>query len=261
MGKYKITFFNIAIILFLANVVIFAQTVNELIVKSEQYYDKFDNQNSLKMLEQADKLSPDNWEILWRLSRACVDIGEHMPNSTDDQEDAQLNMFEKGLDYANRSIKLAPDKSVTYLRRAVVNGRIALFKGVFSVGKVVESIKNDAEKSIKLGNGGNEIQATAHYVLARTHAKLMQKSWVARKVAGLSWADTDIAIDNFKKAIELRPNYVMFYVDFAIAYMDDDKYDLAATLLNKALSSPIQDEDDQKRKDEAKKLLEEIKNK
>ena len=257
MGKHKISFINIVLMLFLANAIMFAQTVDELIEKSEQYYEKFDNQNSLKMLEQADKMSPDNWEILWRMSRANVDIGEHMTAGTDEQE----NIYEKALEYANRSIKLAPDKSVTYLRRAVVNGRIALFKGVFSVGKVVESIKTDAEKAIKLGNGGNEVQATAHYVLARTHAKLMQKSWVARKVAGLSWADSDIAIENFKKAIELRPNYVMFYVDFAIAYMDDDKYDLATTLLNKALSSPIQDEDDQKRKDEAKKLLEEIKNK
>ncbi len=237
---------------------IFAQSADDLIKKSEEYYDKFDNNAVLKTLEQADKLSPNNWEVLWRLSRTCVDIAEHMSS---DKEDEQLKLYEKGLDYANQSIKLAPDKSVTYLRRAIVNGRIALFKGVFSVGKIVESVKDDAEKSIKLGNGGSEIQATAHYVLARTHAKLMQKSWVARKVAGLSWADYDVAINNFKKAINLRPNYVMFYVDYAIALIDDDRFDEAKDQLNKAINSPIQDEDDKARKEEAKKLLNEIKNK
>ena len=249
---------SLTLLILLFAVQLFAQSVDDLIKKSEELYDKFDNNGVLKVLEQADKQSPDNWEVLWRLSRTCVDIAEHMSS---DKEDEQLKLYEKGLEYANRSIKLAPDKSVTYLRRAIVNGRIALFKGVFSVGKVVESVKDDAEKSIKLGNGGNEIQATAHYVLARTHAKLMQKSWVARKVAGLSWADYDVAINNFKKAISLRPNYVMFYVDYAIALLDDDNYSEAKEQLNKALNSPIQDEDDKTRKEEAKKLLNEIKNK
>ena len=252
----KISKLTLLILLF--SVQLFAQSVEELIKKSEEYYDKFDNNAALKVLEQADKLSPNNYEILWRLSRTYVDIAEHMSG---DKEDEQLSLYEKALDYANRSIKLAPDKSVTYLRRAIVNGRIALFKGVFSVGKVVESVKDDAEKSIKLGNGGNEIQATAHYVLARTHAKLMQKSWVARKVAGLSWADYDVAITNFKKAIGLRPNYVMFYVDYAIALIDGDSFNEAKEQLNKALNSPIQDEDDKVRKEEARKLLNEIKNK
>jgi tetratricopeptide (TPR) repeat protein len=252
------TIYKTTLLLFFFAVQIFSQSVDELIKKSEEYYEKFDNNSALKVLEQANKLSPNNWEVLWRLSRTCVDIAEHMPSS---KEDEQLSLYEKGLDYANQSIKLAPDKSVTYLRRAIVNGRIALFKGVFSVGKVVESVRDDAEKAIKLGNGGNEIQATAHYVLARTHAKLMQKSWVARKVAGLSWADYDVAINNFKKAISLRPNYVMFYVDYAIALIDGERYDEAKEQLNKALNSPIQDEDDKSRKEEAKQLLNQIKNK
>jgi len=254
-------FLGIILMLFVSVSGVFGQSVQELIDQSEQYYEKFDNQNALKTLEQADKQFPDNWEVIWRLSRTCVDIGEHMPSSTDEQEDAQLKMYERALEYANKSIKLAPDKSVTYLRRGVVNGRIALFKGVFSVGKVVESIKNDAEKSIALGNGGNEIQATANYILARTHAKLMQKGWVARKVAGLSWASYETAISSFKKAIQLRPNYVMFYVDYAIALLDEDNYSEAREQLNKAISSPIQDEDDKARKEEAKKLLNEIKGK
>jgi len=260
MRKNKLLILTIIFTL-LISIKSYAETVEELIAKSEQYYDKFENQNVLKTLEEADKISPNNWEVLWRLSRTWVDIGEHMPNKSSEQEDAQLKVYEKALDFANRSIKLAPDKSVTYLRRAVVNGRIALFKGVFSVGKTVESIKDDSEKAIKLGNGGNEIQAIAHYVLARTHAKLMQKSWMARKIAGLSWADSDVAREHFQKAIDLKPNFVMFYVDFAIAAIDNEEYAFAKTLLNKALNSPIKDEDDQKRKNEAKELLETIKNK
>lgn len=251
----KHTIFTILLIFYATT---FAQNVTDLINKADDYYEKFDNTSVLKTLEQAEKVSPDNYEVLWRLSRAYVDIAEHMKSNKNDD---QLKIYEKALDYANRAIKLAPDKSITYLRRAIANGKIALFKGVFSVGKIVESVKDDCEKAIKLGNGGNEVQATAHYVLARTHAKLLEKSWLARKVVGLSWADYDTAINNFKQAISLRPNFVMFYVDYAIALISEDNYKEAREQLNKALNSPVQHIDDNLRKEEAKKLLNEIKDK
>jgi len=40
-----------------------------------------------------------------------------------------------------------------------------------------------------------------------------------------------------------------------------ERYDEAKEQLNKALNSPIQDEDDKSRKEEAKQLLNQIKNK
>jgi hypothetical protein len=52
----------------------------------------------------------------------------------------------------------------------------------------------------------------------------------------------------------------MFYVDYAISLIREDEYKTAREILNKALASPIEDEDDQMRKDEAKQLLNSIKN-
>ncbi|MGK9475353.1 tetratricopeptide repeat protein [Melioribacter sp. OK-6-Me] len=238
-----------------------AQTVDELISKGDSYYKSFDNQKALELYNRAEKLEPGNYEILWRISRAYVDIGEHMPSSTDEQKDEQLKMFQKALEYAEKAVKAAPNKSVNYLRRAIANGRIALYKGVFSVASVVNSVKADLEKAIQLGNGGNDIQAIAHYVLARTHAKTSEKWKPARSVLGLGWADNEIAIKEYKKAIELKPNFVMFYVDYAHSLIREDDYETARKVLNKALESPIEDEDDAIRKQEARELLNKIKNK
>ncbi len=53
----------------------------------------------------------------------------------------------------------------------------------------------------------------------------------------------------------------MFYVDYAISLMHENDYKTAKIMLQKALESPIEDEDDSIRKEEAKKLLKEIENK
>lgn len=258
MKRIIIIFFT-AVTFFAAQIL--AQSVEQLIKEGDSYYEKFDNEKALEFYKKAEKLDPNNYEILWKISRAYVDIGEHMPANTSEQKDAQLSVYKKALEYAEKSIKAAPDKSVTYLRRAIANGRIALFKGVFSVAGVVNSVKSDLEKAIQLNNGGNDIQAVAHYVFARTHAKTSEKWKPARSVLGLGWADNEIALKEYKKAIELKPNYVMFYVDYAISLIREKDYKTARLMLQKAIDSPIEDEDDNVRKEEAKKLLKEIEGK
>ncbi|GAB4288022.1 MAG: hypothetical protein Kow0098_05300 [Ignavibacteriaceae bacterium] len=236
-----------------------SQTVEELISLGDKYTAEFNNQKALDTYLQADQLSPDNWEIYWRISRAYVDIGEHMPSKGDNAEEEQLKVFEKALSYADNAVKFAPDMSVNYVRRAIANGRIALFKGVFSVAGVVNQVRDDCLKAIELGNGGNYVQALAHYVLGRTHAKVSEKWAPARAILGLGWGDLKEGIKEMNKAVDLYPGFIMFYLDLAKAYIEDDQYDAARNTLNKLLTCKIQDEDDAERLVEAKKLLNEIK--
>ena len=239
---------------------IFSQTSNQLVAQGDSLISSFNDQGALQKYQQADKLTPNNWDILWRLSRVYVNIANQMPDTTDELKDAQLAEYQKAYDLADRSVKLAPDKSVTYLRRAIAGGKIALFKGVFSVGGVVNAAKDDCEKAISLGNGGNYIQAIAHYVLARSNAKVSEKSKILRWPLGLSWADNETAIVEYKKAIALYPNFRMFYLDYARSLIREDDYATARKMLNKVLTSPKQEEDDDQRIVEAKNLLNEIKN-
>ncbi len=238
----------------------FAQTVDDLLKQGDKYSAEFQNQNALDTYLKADKLSPNNWEVYWRLSRVYVYKAEKMPNTNGNQEDEQLAVYQKAYDYADKAVKLAPDKSVTFVRRAIANGKIALFKGVFSVAGVVNSVKSDCEKAIGLGNGGSYVQALAHYILARTNAKVSEKWAPARAVLGLGWADIDVAINEYNIAIKLYPNFRMFYLDLAKAYIRQDEYSKAKENLNNVISSPKRDENDDEVLSEAKKLYEEIKN-
>ena len=241
--------------------VLLGQQVDKLIDEGDKFTDSFNNKSALDKYLQADKISPKNWDILWRISRSYVNIGTHMAENSGDEKDAQLAVFQKALSYADMSVTYGSDKSITYLRMSIANGRIALFKGVFTVGSVINSIKSDCEKAIKLNNGGNYVQGLAHYVLARTNAKISEKWAPARAVLGLGWADNEIALKEFKTAISLYPNFRMFYIDYARSLIKEDDYGAAREMLNKCISSPRQEEDDDSRLAEAKLMLNEIKNK
>jgi tetratricopeptide (TPR) repeat protein len=259
MKKNQSIILVVFLLLILSSSKIISQSVDQLVSDCDKYYKQFDNEKALDVMKKAEKIDGNNFEVLWRLSRTYVDIAEKMPSSTSDQENAQIEVYQKGLDYADKAVKKDPNNSVGYLRRAIANGRIALFKGIFSVAGVVNSVRADAEKSIQFGNGGNFVQAVAHYVLGRTHAKTSDKWKPARAVLGLGWADNEIALQEYQKALNLYPGYRMIYVDYAISLIREDEYQKARDMLNKAIGCQKQHQDDDNRLAEAKKLLNDIK--
>lgn len=254
------TFMLLIVLFFLTfiNNNLYSQSAAELIQEGDKYNTEFNHQKSLESYRKADKLQPANWEVLWRISRALVDIANKMPEGNDQQKEAKLRKYEESFTYADSAVKLASDQSVTYLRRAIVNGRIALFQGVFSAIGTVNDVKDDCERAIQLNNGGNYIQALSHYVLGRTHAKVCEKSYLLRLPIGLGWGDMEVAIREFQNAIKLKPNYRMFYLDLAKAYIEEDEYELAKENLLKVEKTPVNLEDDEAYLKEAKKLLVEV---
>ena len=117
----------LTIFMFLFSVSINAQTLEELLKGGDQLVMEFKNKEALDVYNNANQKFPNNWEVLWRISRAYVDIGEHMPDKTDEQQDAQSETYQKAFDYADKSVTLAPDQAITYVRRAIANGYAAHF--------------------------------------------------------------------------------------------------------------------------------------
>lgn len=238
----------------------FAQSLDELLKQGDQFVEEFQNQKALDEYLKADKLFPNSWEVYWRISRAYVDLGEKMPDKTDAQKDEQEKIYKKAFEYADKSVKLGSNQSIPYVRRAIANGRIALFEGIFSAIGTVNDVKEDCEKAIQIGNGGNYVQALAHYVLGRGHLKVCEKAYLVRLPLGLGWGDTEEAVRLLETAVKLKPNFRMFLFELAKAYIEEDEYDKAKETLKKVEKAPKVDEDDDKVLSEAKKLYEEIKN-
>lgn len=232
-----------------------AQTVADLTAQADQLtMVAFDRQAAFEKLQQAEKLEPNNFDVLWRISRSYIDIGEHLPNTTDADKAKMLDHYQKSLNYAEAAIKARPNAAMGYVRRAIANGRVALFKGVWSAIDYVKSVKADCEKAISL----DPKLDVAYYVLGRTHAKLCEKSKMIRWPLGLGWANMDEAKANFEKAIALKGNFIMYRLDAAKAYLADDDSGKAKEYLISIAALPKLDEDDENCRKEAKELLEKM---
>ncbi len=232
--------------------------VNRLVAEGDSLSEKqFDNQKALDKFLAAEKIAPDNADVLWRISRSYIDIGEHLPTATDEEKENQLATYQKSLDYANKAVAADPKNSMAYCRRAIASGRVALFKGVFSVGALVNSTRDDCQKAIEL----DPSNAAAYYVLGRAHAKLVEKPKLFRWPLGLGWGNIDDAIKNYEKAITLRPGFIMYRLDAARAYVENDDYGKAKEQLKTIATLSKLDEDDDQFRKEAKELLDQIKDK
>jgi tetratricopeptide (TPR) repeat protein len=228
--------------------------LRQMLQNSDDLFDKFDNRTAKEILLDANKIYPHNANVMWRLSRVEMHIADHMPASDEKQKDTQLNAYEIAYSYADSAVAADPRNSMAYTFRAATNGKIALFKGVFSVAPIVKQVRADCEKAISL-DPNNSI---AYYILGRTHAKLAEKPTVFRWPLGLAWGNIDDAIRFFQKAVSLDPTFIMFRLDLAKALLSTDDYKKAEEQLEAIASLPKRDEDDDARKSEAENLLTKI---
>ncbi len=242
-------------VLILCSTLLYSQSVQDLISEADNYSTvTYENQKALDKLLQAEKMDQNNFSIQWRISRSYVDIGEHVPNKTDEEKEKQLEYYQKAFEYADKAVKAKPDSSMGYVRRAIANGRVALFKGVWSAIDFVKQVKADCEKAISLDPNN----AAAYYILGRTHAKLCEKPKMIRWPLGLGWANMEESLKNYDKSIALRPTFILYRLDAARAYNEEDNIAKAKELLISISALPKQDEDDEQYKKEAKELLEKI---
>ncbi len=232
-----------------------SQSIQDLISNADNFATvTFENQKALDVLLQAEKMEHNNFGVLWRMSRSYVDIGEHLPNKTDADKEKQLEYYQKAFDYADKAVKAKPDSAIGYVRRAIANGRVALFKGVWSAINFVKQVKADCEKALSLDPNN----AAAYYIFGRTHAKLCEKSKMIRWPLGLGWANMDESLKYYDKSVALRPTFILYRLDAARAYNEEDNTSKAKELLISISALPKQDEDDDQYRREAKELLEKI---
>lgn len=223
--------------------------------EGDNYYKKFNHQSALETYSKADSLYQGNWVLMWKISRAYVDLAEKMSQDTGEEKDSKKLEFEKALIYADSSVKLAPGEADAYVTRAIASGKIALLEGIFSAIGSVNDVRDDSEHAIELGNGGSYTQALAHYILGRAHYKVCEKPYLLRLPIGLGWGDMEDSIRELEMAVKLRPNFRMFYLALAKSYFEESEYEKAKETLTQLESAPFVDEDDDRVLNEAKELI------
>lgn len=206
------------------------------------------------ILETANAENPTQYELLWRLSRLETLLGEMDAGN----EDAELEHYNRALEFAELAIKANKKGSMGYIRRAAANGKLALFQGVLTANSYVNSVRDDAEKAIKLKSTDDYNMATAYYILGRTHLKLSETAVVLRMPLDLDWGNIDEAVEYLEKAVKMRPAFIMYRYDYARALIEYEEEGKAKAELLQIANIPNAEPGDDARRVEAQKLLESL---
>jgi tetratricopeptide (TPR) repeat protein len=225
----------------------------DYVIQGDQARDKFDNTSALKFYQLAYQADTARCEVIWKVSRTHVDIGEVA------SEDVQRKNYYEGEKYARKAVLHCPQAPDAHLALAISVGRVALMEGGKKKVSLSKEVKIEAEKTLEL-DAQNDI---AMHVLARWNREVANLSGVLKMFAkilygGLPPAANDRAIELFKQAIDLKPNYINHHLELGITYQELDEYALAKAEYEKVASLPIAVFNDATHKKEAAERLAEV---
>ena len=228
--------------------------VQQLCKQFDDQVEALDVKGAKNTIDAAYKEDPKSHDVLFRLARVHNFLGDQ-----EWQDEKKLAMYNKALEYANKAIAANGKSMGGYVYRAAANGKIALFKGIFSVASVVNAVRDDATKAIQLNNDTPERLAAACYILGRTHLNLVKKPKLVRLPLGLGWGNIEEASANIKRARQLRPNFVMFELEYARCLAEMDMEGEAISVAQRIAGLKNQEPGDQQRKQDAVQLINDLK--
>ncbi|MBU2546790.1 MAG: hypothetical protein KKB20_00140 [Proteobacteria bacterium] len=196
----------------------------ELVKQGDDWYSQRGDSAKAKMAvetyRQALAADPNNGEAAWKLARALYWVGE----SAD--KDMKLPIYEEAMKAAEQGTKLLPNDPAPHYWLAVVYGLYGTAKGIFKSLSLVKPIKEECQAVIKLDPGYNG--GGAYMILGRLN----------QKVPGFGGGDKSQVEPNYMKALELGPDRYNTHNYLADWYMDEDQYDKAKAILEKAINGP-----------------------
>lgn len=206
-------------------------TLQSKLSEADSLYEKFHEEKALNLYESVLKQDPDHYTALWRSSFLYSRIGYRL-----DSEDRQRNYYNTAIALAKRALQVDSTDAQSNFVMSVAQGRKAMISGARERVAASRSIKRYASQAIRL----DSTHAGAWHVLGRWHLKVANLNFVERAAAntlfgGLPQASEQNAVHALEKALELNPQYILYYYDLARAYKQIGKEDQAVATCRKAL--------------------------
>ncbi len=190
-----------------------SQDVSALIHKADQLDAQEQTNAAIDTLKQAEKLSPNNPDLLIKLSQAYSGKIDAVKDRAEKLRYANLCM-----EYAKKAVRVAPDNSDAHLCLSIAYGRMTDFvdnKTKMEYSKVVNS---EAEKALDL-NPKNDL---ALLILARWNFDMATLNPILRGIAQALYgqlppASKEKAIEYFRRAIAAAPQRISYHGAYAEA--------------------------------------------
>jgi len=209
--------------------------------------------DAISIYESALSSSEDKAELLWRIARCYVSIGDVAKREEREQ------YYRKAEMYAARSVKEDSLNSDAHCWYAVATGYVAIYEGVRAKVQAANKIKSELDIAIQL-NPKNDV---AYSILGTFYRTLGKVGWIEKQLADLllgglpsgGFAEAEQAL---KKAVELAPDIIRHRFELGMLYLDMERPDDAKGVFQSAVSLPPILASDKKRIERMKKEIGEL---
>jgi tetratricopeptide (TPR) repeat protein len=215
---------------------------------------RLDTASALQTFLQAEKLAPNDANILYRVAR------EYALSMNDAQSKGeQRSRGEQALAYAKRAVAADPKNAQAQLAAAICYGRLEPLVDARTKVGFSRLIKEHADAAVGL----DPTDSYAYHVLGVWNYELANLNPLLRAMAravygALPAASYEEAERYFLKAVELAPARVAHRVELGRTYAALGKKDLARKELTLGLSLPDREKDDPESKRRARQALQEL---
>lgn len=184
--------------------------------------------------EAALRAVPDTPELLWRLARVHISMGEVV------EGDAREEHFRAAERYARACVRrdsLNP-RGHTWLAAAL--GNIASFEGSRTKVRLAREIRTELDAALALDPDDD----VALSVLGSFHRALGNVSWLERQLAAIFLGSLpeggfEDAEKTLGRAVALAPNVIRHHFELALLHLDRDRPELARPVLEHCLTLPV----------------------
>jgi tetratricopeptide (TPR) repeat protein len=217
----------------------YGQTAADHIKAGDEAYAKFDDQKALEQYLEAIKLEPQNYEALWKASRADVDIADVITGTDKDSKQRRMKLYTDGTDYGKKAVAVNPNDTWGHFQVAAALGKKLLMLGQKEQVDGSKLIKAEIDKAIQL-DPSNDL---AYHALGRWHRRIAEIGGAERFFGSILYGSipkgTFAESEKYlKKAVDMKPEFINHRLELGMTYVSLKKYGLAAQEFQKAIDLP-----------------------
>ena len=211
---------------------------------------------SLQLLEDAIDDSPESYEALWAAARSAIAQGLLSRG-----QEVQNQWYKIGESYARRATEVEPDDLAALYWLLTAKGLRAAQSGGREASALGGEVHELAHQVLQM----DSLHAGAYHALGFLNYRVRRLSAIQRFVArnfmgaevmnATSWENAERYLT---RAVELRPDYILFHLDLGRMYLHRDRQDEARYHLERALELPALEPPDPRFQRIAERRLQEI---
>lgn len=197
---------------------------------------------------------PDDPTLLWKTSRALLNLAEERPGKEGDREN-----YREAVELARRAVAEAPDQARPHATLAAALGKLALFEGGRRKVELAREVRSEAGTAARL-DPSDFAAFVVLGILDRELATLnpLLKAFARTFFGRLPDSSLERSAELLERAVSLAPEFVTPHVELALTYLEQDREEAAAEELRRAIALAPREQLDRLRQREARELLEKV---